>query len=40
VIKDLGEFEVVSDVIVANWLTEEIEYVGEEIYTRNLFVGD
>lgn len=40
VINDLEEFKKVSDVIVANRVTDEISDVKEKIYTRDLFGND
>jgi UDPglucose 6-dehydrogenase len=40
VISDLDEFKAMSDVIVANRVTEEIRDVSEKIYTRDLFGND
>lgn len=40
VIKDLNEFKAISDVIVANRLTDEIKDVLPKIYTRDLFSRD
>jgi UDPglucose 6-dehydrogenase len=40
VINDLDEFKAMSDVIVANRVTEEIRDVSEKIYTRDLFGND
>ncbi|RME60087.1 nucleotide sugar dehydrogenase [Candidatus Parcubacteria bacterium] len=37
VIRDLDEFKRVSDVIVANRVTDEIRDVGEKLYSRDLF---
>ncbi len=40
VIKDFNEFKEISDVIVANRLSEEIKDVREKVYTRDLFSRD
>lgn len=40
VIRDLDEFKKISDVIIANRLTEEIEDVEEKIYTRDIYGRD
>jgi UDPglucose 6-dehydrogenase len=40
VIKDFDEFKKISDVIVANRLSEEIKDVVEKVYTRDLFSRD
>lgn len=40
VIKDFNEFKGISDVIVANRLSEEIKDVREKVYTRDLFSRD
>ena len=40
VIKDLGEFQRISDVIVSNRLSEEIAAVSDKVYTRDLFTRD
>lgn len=40
VIKDLDEFKSISDVIVANRLSENIEDVKSKVYTRDLFNSD
>jgi len=37
VIKDLNEFKKISDVIVANRLTDDIKDVKNKVYTRDLF---
>ena len=39
-IADLGEFLAVSDVVVANRITDEIEVARHKIYTRDLFQDD
>ncbi|UOQ87035.1 nucleotide sugar dehydrogenase [Gracilibacillus salinarum] len=40
VIKDYNEFVQMSDVIVANRLTDELQAVKEKVYTRDLFTRD
>ena len=40
VIKDLDEFKKISDVIVANRISENLEDVLEKIYTRDIFNSD
>jgi len=40
VIKDLNEFKKISDVIVANRLTDDIQDVKGKVYTRDLFNSD
>ncbi|MBJ7538351.1 nucleotide sugar dehydrogenase [Marinomonas transparens] len=40
VIKDLNEFKTISDVIVANRVTNDISDMGEKVYTRDLFGED
>uniref|UniRef100_UPI00240A3EBE UDP binding domain-containing protein n=1 Tax=Gracilibacillus dipsosauri TaxID=178340 RepID=UPI00240A3EBE len=40
VIKNFKEFKEISDVIVANRLTDDIRDVSEKVYTRDLFSRD
>ena len=40
VIKNLDEFKTISDVIVANRLSESIVDVKEKVYTRDIFNSD
>ncbi|MFD2656621.1 nucleotide sugar dehydrogenase [Gracilibacillus thailandensis] len=40
VVKDFNEFKEVSDVIVANRLTDDLKDVREKVYTRDLFSRD
>ncbi|RIA36345.1 UDPglucose 6-dehydrogenase [Ectopseudomonas oleovorans] len=40
IIKNLDEFKIVSDVIVANRFSDDLQDVADKIYTRDLFGGD
>ena len=40
VIKDLDEFKAISDVIVANGLSENLLDVKDKVYTRDIFNSD
>ncbi len=40
VIRDLDEFKKISDVIVANRLSDDLKDVEEKVYTRDIFNGD
>ena len=40
VIKDLKQFKIKSDIVVANRMTDEIEDIIEKVYTRDIFNSD
>ena len=40
VIKDINEFKSISDVIVANRLSSDVEDIKEKVYTRDIFNSD
>ena len=40
VMRDLEKFKKISDVIVANRMSDDIEDVKEKVYTRDLFARD
>lgn len=40
VVTDLAEFNRISDLIVANRITEDIENVKDKVFTRDLFGAD
>lgn len=40
VINDFEEFKNISDVIVANRMSDDLREVGEKVYTRDLFGRD
>lgn len=40
VIRDLNEFKEISDIIIANRYSKEIEDVMDKVYTRDLYFKD
>ena len=40
IIRDLDEFKNISDIIIANRLTDDIKDIKEKVYTRDLFNSD
>ncbi|MEJ9318998.1 UDP-glucose 6-dehydrogenase, partial [Halalkalibacterium halodurans] len=40
VIEDFAEFKKMSDVIVANRLSDDLKEVAEKVYTRDLYTRD
>jgi UDPglucose 6-dehydrogenase len=40
VVTELNEFKIISDVVVANRLSDDLQDVAEKVYTRDLFGND
>ena len=40
VFKDLSEFKKISDIILANRITDELDNVSDKVYSRDIFTRD